>query len=334
MKIAFLIDNDSVFNTPNFIKLIREIEISDNVKIDFLMDLKKCHICDVIFSFTKKFEEKINSKPYKVYKLYEDERVMEFINNDLFYYNEYHDEYEYNELFVYEKSVIRNIIKEFKEKNKEYLYSLEMVSSLEKDERYDFVTLNGEVPVIVSAPHNVSQYLNGIFKVSDYGSGRLAFSIMEKSKCYGIIKTRNIGNVFKNDNANKQRNCPYRKAITKMVEEGKIKALIDIHTLRRTRKEEINIGIDGGSNVFYNQEIIKGVSKIIKDNGFKLSIDNPFRAGGTTISKFASKKLGIYAIQIEINSKFVNYNYKSSKYNELVKMISEIVSYMNLNIKK
>lgn len=334
MKIAFLIDRDSVFNTPNFIKLIREIEVSDKVKIDFLMDLKKCYFYDFIFSFTNKYEEKIMNKPYKVYPLYEDKEIIEFMNNDLFYYNEYHDEYEYNELFIYEKSVIKKIIKDFKEENREYLYSLEMVNRFENDDRYDFISLSGDVPVIVSAPHNASQYLNGIFKVSDYGSGRLAFSVMEKSKCHGIIKTKNIGSVFKNDNANKQRNCPYKDTISHIVKEENIKALIDIHTLRRTRKEEINIGIDGGSNLFYNQNFINDISNIVKSNGFKLSIDEPFRAGGTTISKFASKKLGIHSIQIEINSKFINYNYKTCKYNELVKMISEIVNYMNVNIKK
>lgn len=334
MKIAFLIDKSSIFNTHNFIKLIKQIEISDNVKIDFLMDLRKCHFYDFIFSFTNKYEEKLNSQLYKVYPLYKDVQIQEFINNDLFYYNEYHDEYEYNELFAYERAVIQNIITEFKEKNKDYLYSVEMVDSFENDNRYDFISLSGDVPVLVSAPHNVSQYLNGMFKVSDYGTGRLAFNVMENSKCYAIIKTRNVGSVFKNDNANRQRNCPYRKSIERIVEDENIKGLIDIHTLKKSRKEEINIGIDGGSNLFHDSVFIKNISKIIKDNGFELSIDIPFRGGGDTITKFASKKLGIHAFQLEINSKFINYNYKSCRYFQLVKMISELVYYMNNNIKK
>lgn len=334
MKIAFLIDSDSVFYTQNFIKIIREISNKDKLKIDFLVELKRCNFYDFIFSFTSKYEDKLKEKSYKVYPLYKDEEIQEFLNNDLFYYNEYYDSYEYDELFIHEKSVIRKIIKDFKEKNKEYFYSCQMLENFENDDKNDFVCLQGDLPIIVSAPHNVSQYFGGIYKVSDYGTGKLAFSVMENSKCHCIIKTKNIGSVFKNDNANKQSRCPYKSAIKEMVNDYKIKAIVDIHALKKSRKEQINLGIDGGCNLFNNKEYINDIINIIKNSGFEVSLDEPFRGGGNTISGYSNKKLGIYSLQVEINSKFINYNYKTSRYNDLVKMISQIVYYLDKNIKK
>ena len=57
MEIAILIDKDSVFNTVNFKKIIREIEKEENAKISMLINVKRYFHEDFIISFTDKYED-------------------------------------------------------------------------------------------------------------------------------------------------------------------------------------------------------------------------------------------------------------------------------------
>ena len=333
MKVAFLIDKESVFNTYNFIKLINEVARKENISIDFIVSIKKCKFYDFVFSLTDKYNNNPEYKHYNIYPLYLDDDVKEFSLNDLFYGREYYDEYEYEELFYYEKSVISKIIKEFKENNKDYLYASEFLKKA-KSRKEDFIFLDGEKKVLLSAPHNVSQYYKGIYKVKDLNTGKLVVNVLEKTKCYGIIKTKNIGNIFKDDNANRQIKCPYRTRIKKMVIDYNIKAIIDLHALRSNRKEQINFGINGGDNLFNDKKCLNDLIQICSSYGFNVSVDKPFKGGYPTISEYANKQLGIYSLQIEINSKYINYIYKASQYNKIVDMIIEICNYLNsLSIK-
>jgi len=58
-------------------------------------------------------------------------------------------------------------------------------------------------------------------------------------------------------------------------------------------------------------------------------VDKPFAARYPTISNFVSNELNIIGIQVEINSKFINYHFKSQRYNDLIKMLSELVIYLD-----
>lgn len=329
MKIAVLLDNNSIFNNSEFIKVIKQISIEEKVKIDLLFNLRKCNYYDLVFSFSKKLKEKLDKKIYK-YIMFYDSEIQSYINGSL----ADDDLYEYNELVKKQEEKIKEEIRKFKEENKQYVEGDYILKGLEEDTSKDFQSFDGEIPVIVSAPHNVSQYYNGTYKKSDYGTGRLAFNVIKNCNCYGIIKTRNVGNVLKNDNVNMQKKSLYKDEIKRIVKENKVKAIIDIHSLNRKREEDINLGLNGGINLFNDYKCIKEISNIINKYGYNISFDFPFKGGNNTISGYANNCLGIHSIQIEINSKYINYNYKTSKYNELVKMISELVIYLNGYIKK
>ena len=164
----------------------------------------------------------------------------------------------------------------------------------------------GSTNILVSAPHNVSQYYMGVYKVSDFGTGTIVASLNLLSDCNLIIKTKNIGSVFVNDNANREINSNYRETIKKEVKENKIKAVLDIHALRKTRKEEINIGINNGININNDKELLNMLVSIANKHNFNVSIDAPFHAGKGTISSFVHNECGVIGIQYEINSKFIN----------------------------
>ena len=62
-----LIDKDSVFNTVNFKKILKEIEKEEEVKINVLIGIKHYFHEDFIISFTDKYEEYFEHIKYKVY---------------------------------------------------------------------------------------------------------------------------------------------------------------------------------------------------------------------------------------------------------------------------
>lgn len=332
MEIAILIDKDSAFNTVNFKKIIKEIEKEECVKISVFVGIRHYFSEDFIIAFTNKYEEYFKKQKYKVYPLYDDENIKEMLNNDLLYLNGYYSEKEYKELFFYEKSVVKNIINDFKKNNALYLESKKKLKDY-CSKQGDFIYDKGNLNVIVSAPHNVSQYYNGLYKKADFGSGTIVSSIKLLTDCNVIIKTKNIGNVFVNDNANRG-SCEYKNRIAKEIKNDNIKALVDIHTLKQTREEEINIGINYGININNDMKLLNTIRSIAMKYRFSTSIDTPFHADKGTIASFVHDECNIIGIQLELNAKFINYNFKSQRYNDLVKMISEIVVYLNKYIKE
>lgn len=331
MELAMLIDKDSVFNTVNFKKILKEIEKEEEVKINVLIGIKHYFHEDFIISFTDKYEEYFEHIKYKVYSVYNDENIIDMLNNDLLYLNEYYSDNEYNELFFYEKSIIKKIIHNFKKNNGLYLDSKKLLNKYSNG-KGDFIYDKGNLDVIVSAPHNVSQYYNGLYKRPDFGTGTIASSVKILTDCNVIIKTKNIGNVFVNDNANRG-NCKYKNKLASQINSQKIKALIDVHSLKSSREEEINIGINDGVNINNDTTLLNSIRSIAMKYKFSTSIDTPFHAGKGTISSFVHDECNIVGIQLELNSRFINYNYKSQRYNDLVNMISEMVIYLDNYIK-
>ena len=260
MEIAILIDKDSVFNTVNFKKIIREIEKEENAKISLLINVKRYFHEDFIISFTDKYEDYFKHVKYKVYSVYDDENVIDMLNNDLLYLKDYYSDNEYDELFFYEKSIIKKIINNFKKNNKLYLESKSLLKEY-SCKKGDFVYDKGEVNIIVSAPHNVSQFYNGVYKKADFGTGTIASSLKLLTDCNVMIKTKNIGNVFVNDNANRGK-CKYKTRLNKEIKDNKIKALIDLHAMRISREEEINIGINGGININHDTILLNKLRSI------------------------------------------------------------------------
>ena len=76
-----------------------------------------------------------------------------------------------------------------------------------------FEVIEGQVPIIISAPHCVQQIRNGKIKSSEGETGAIAQYLAEKTQCYGIYKIYN-----NNDDANYDiENNPYKEQIIHMI---------------------------------------------------------------------------------------------------------------------
>lgn len=184
----------------------------------------------------------------------------------------------------------------------------------------DHVFFEGENSVLISVPHGVSQTRLGKHKVAELGTIPLGILLTERTKSHIFIKTK------KNfDDANFDTNCAYRKKLKKIIKEKKIRFLLDIHGLAKSRDCDINFGTNIGEN------IAKDVSKFdrlceILNNDFVIKIDAPFMATGNTISASMSKELGIWCLQVEINCALTNERENIDRFNTLVDDISKWIN--------
>ena len=182
----------------------------------------------------------------------------------------------------------------------------------------DHVVINGIRPILLSAPHGVSQVRLGKYKAKEIGSVTTALYLAKLNDTYLIAKTQN-----NNDDANWDENSKYKNTIIDLINNKKIKYLIDIHGLSSKRKEDINLGIHLGKNIENNVDAFNNLQNLLNNNGFLVSIDQPFMAGRRTISggmKYDFNKL--WTIQIEINCAITNKKENFEKYKKLLMVLS------------
>lgn len=120
---------------------------------------------------------------------------------------------------------MESIVEEFNHLTKRFLEADSRESGAAPEE--SFALLPGTSSVMVSAPHSVSQWRNGVVKVAENSTGALAILAHERLGCPIIFKTANA-----RDDANYDAKSPYRDALAAYVESHDVKLLLDLHQLR------------------------------------------------------------------------------------------------------
>ena len=186
----------------------------------------------------------------------------------------------------------------------------------------DHVILIGEdKPIILSAPHGVTQWREGKIKLAEPGTINTALHLNKICNCHTIIKTKN-----NHDDANYDPVSEYKTALEKFIQENNIKYVIDLHSLAPHRKCDINVGVDGGKLVETNPNLYRKFVKNLCDAGFNVYIDVPFYGAPRTIAGSLKKKFkNIWAIQLEINSKIAWYEEGFEKYKKLLDTLATFI---------
>ena len=74
-------------------------------------------------------------------------------------------------------------------------------------------------------------------------------------------------------------------------------------------------------NIKNNVELFERLNLLLENNGFKVSIDQPFMGGGKTISgTFAKEFKNVWTIQIEINCAITNKKENFKKNSKLLEI--------------
>ena len=186
-----------------------------------------------------------------------------------------------------------------------------------------FAIIEGQVPIIISAPHCVEQTREGRVKSSEGETGAIAQYVAKKTQCYCIYKTYN-----NNDDANYDiYNNPYKEEIKKLINKNNIKLLLDLHGASYENEFDIELGTGEGKNLQGKQYLIDELKiNFIKNNIKKITVDTKFKAiSEHTISRSISQKTKIPCVQIEINGK---YRYIQN-IDEIEKTVNALVDFIN-----
>ena len=163
----------------------------------------------------------------------------------------------------------------------------------------NFLVKLGSLPVILSAPHAVSQKREGIIKPADLKTGGIVEFISEEINCFGITRTCNLGDDpnFYNDGVS----LKYKQEILRLINKYQIKLLLDIHGCSNKHGFDIEIGTNDFKNVKV-RECVFIVEKYLATIGI-VSVDRVFKsAKEATVSSYVHAKSGISCIQIEISN--------------------------------
>ena len=106
--------------------------------------------------------------------------------------------------------------------------------------------------------------------------------------------------------------------------------MLDFHGLSEKRDMDINLGTNFGNNIQSNKKQFEKLVKMLTDNNYKVTIDDPFVAGKRTISGSIKTKIkNIFTLQIEINSNITNHKENYPKYKQLLQIFAKWIKKLN-----
>lgn len=191
-----------------------------------------------------------------------------------------------------------------------------------------FKCLNGQRPVLVSAPHACRHQRDGVEKMAEEFTAAFACILAQQTNCHAIFTTNKT-----TEDPNWVLRGEYKKAINEMVEKNHIGFLVDLHGMTNRHNMGLAIGTMRGrscpgvdiKSVFLREGFAltdiddlppkvarkmavpiganKGADE--NENWRRLVIDHPLFTGGLrnhTVTRYATEELGISAVQIEIAS--------------------------------
>lgn len=195
---------------------------------------------------------------------------------------------------------------------------------MSKGGNIELEVIDGKIPVLLSAPHVFSHKrprLCGLYKQGEFWTDYLVRNICAISGAYGIVS---INELDYDPNYYPVEKNEYKKKIKELVKKKKIKYIIDIHGLSDEHTYDFGIYYvnlyNRSKNLGYQlaESLNRGALRhsLIQMLNFR-------KDDQETISEFATKKLKLVALQIEI----ARYLRENDKLREaIVKNISEFIA--------
>ena len=173
-----------------------------------------------------------------------------------------------------------------------------------------FSVVEGELPVIVSAPHAVSQLREGRVKPSDDFTGAMALVVAELSGASVIVASRYDAC---DPNWDPFEHCAYKQALAEMVRKLGAVAVLDLHGVPAAAPDAIEVGSADGLTVkampgvdeFACRFLREQLSEHLGRRGKTVGLNGRHGArGANTVAHAIARECGVAALQIEISSPF------------------------------
>ena len=193
---------------------------------------------------------------------------------------------------------------------------IEMESAIDRSKEADegmpfFTIIEGDVPMLLTAPHGNNHFRNGVLKYGEEFTSTFARYLAEQMGCSAIFTTH-----LSPEDGNWGEVGVFKSAVSQLVKKHSIHTLIDIHGMRNTNMIGVAIGTMNGQSYkgedemllepFVEQGFVK--SAVTDFDWFdwrRIVLNHPKFTGGlksNTLTRFASETLGISAFQIELTS--------------------------------
>lgn len=162
-------------------------------------------------------------------------------------------------------------------------------------------TINGDVPVIITAPHVTRPLREGKRRFSDGGgTGALAVALGGMTGATVIYTTYEGPSDPNYYDDNK-----FKEELARLIDEIKPRYILDIHGSHPFRSYDIDLGTMNGRSLLGNDSLLSTLVERLKGEGIWSISYNRFAASKNgTITKFVSEK-GVPAIQLEINATYL-----------------------------
>lgn len=166
----------------------------------------------------------------------------------------------------------------------------------------------GELPVIVSAPHAVTQLRDGRVKPSDDFTGAIALALAHESGCHAIVACRFDAC---DPNWDPLERSAYKRALVAHVRERGIRACIDLHGMVSAWPALVAIGTADGATVAARPELRDLAARIFRDRldpyvkryGKQIVVDGDLAARNpNTVTQTVARECGIPCLQIELST--------------------------------
>lgn len=178
------------------------------------------------------------------------------------------------------------------------------------DDAPPFVVTEGAVPVVVSAPHAVSQWREGRVKPSDDFTGAIALAVAEIAGCSAIVASRYDAC---DPNWDPFERCAYKQALAHAVRSFGAVAVLDIHGVPSAAPDAIEVGSADGQTVaalpgadefardFLREQLAEHLDRQRKT--ISLNVRHAAR-GRNTVTNTIARACGVVALQLEIATPF------------------------------
>lgn len=173
-----------------------------------------------------------------------------------------------------------------------------------------FIVVEGELPVMVSAPHAVSQLREGRVKPSDDFTGAMALAVAELSGCSAIVASRYDA---RDPNWDPFESCAYKQALARVIGERGIVAVLDIHGIPSAAPDAIEVGSADGQTVLALPGADEYACRLLREKldehlirqrkTISLNVRHAAR-GHNTVTRAISRECNVAALQIEIATPF------------------------------
>lgn len=190
------------------------------------------------------------------------------------------------------------------------------------DAEQPFTYQNGEIPILISAPHTTKHIREGKIKDADIYTGSIALFLSELTGTH-LLYTTGLS-----DDANYIQNGKYKEELTKVVEENNIQYVIDIHGAAKSRPFDIDLGTVHGKSL--DSQTVSQIKSVFFEKGIANVLENGVFAASTsgTITNYSFNELQTQAVQIEINRKYRDPRNDLDSFYSLLQSLVEIVNHL------